>query len=71
VGELEGVEAKFEDFIDHFLAVGVTGVVPAGGEGEHGLGYRVIWELVDSAERRVLSVAGVPRASLGSFSRCK
>ena len=30
VGELHGVETQLEDFVDHVLAVGVAGVVPAG-----------------------------------------
>lgn len=30
VGEFEGIEAHGEDFIDHFFAISVAGVVPAG-----------------------------------------
>ena len=35
VGEFEGAEAEIEDFIDHGFTVGVAGIVPTGGEGEH------------------------------------
>ena len=49
MGELQSVEPQFENLIDHLFAIGVAGVVPAGGKGQHWGERTELWLLLDDA----------------------